>query len=424
MENVTLRVNYDNEDAVLLLKFPVLYRDLLREIRHTFQIDLSARLIIHYESNDQSIRRPLTGADDFDLMLQFQFHLKRANHILLFVSVDSSVPNLEVTNQRLIRIEQNLQRTQNKDQFIPEDLDPLSASLTSSVSDPLIGSYFIEENPSDASDSGDESNSIKLIKFIGKGGFGSVYTTIWSGQLVAVKLCQFDSDASDESTDILNEIDCFSALLHPNIVKYYGCGRDTQQIAIFMEFLPGGSMAQYIKHSGGFLGELEVQRFAVQILSGLDYLHQEGLVHRDIKGSNLLLDQLRTRVKLSDFGAAKRLTTLDRSRTDTLVGTTYWISPEVIRGAAAGRANDVWAFGITLIEMLTGEPPFKNMDPLAAMFRIASRPPSVNNFKHSRLEAVSYDLRKLLEAIFVEIADRITVKCIRMHSWAIKADFL
>ena len=66
---------------------------------------------------------------------------------------------------------------------------------------------------------------------------------------------------------------------------------------------------------------------------------------------------------------------------------------KVIRGAAAGRANDVWAFGITLIEMLTGEPPFKNMDPLAAMFRIASRPPSVNNFKHSRLEAVSYDLR-------------------------------
>ena len=141
------------------------------------------------------------------------------------------MPNLEVTNQRLIRIEQNLQRTQNKDQFIPEDLDPLSASLTrnqrffifnfqdlknpvklrypynlsykkscqkSSVSDPLIGSYFIEENPSDASDSGDESNSIKLIKFIGKGGFGSVYTTIWSGQLVAVKLCQFDSGIKEE----------------------------------------------------------------------------------------------------------------------------------------------------------------------------------------------------------------------------------
>ena len=98
-------------------------------------------------------------------------------------------------------------------------------------------------------------------------------------------------DASDESNDILNEIECFSTLSHPNIVQYYGCGRDVNQIAIFMEYLPGGSMAQYVKQSGGFLEELEVQRFAVQILSGLDYLHQQSLVHRDIKGSNLLLDQ-------------------------------------------------------------------------------------------------------------------------------------
>ena len=99
------------------------------------------------------------------------------------------------------------------------------------------------------------------------------------------------TDASDESNDILNEIECFSTLSHPNIVQYYGCGRDVNQIAIFMEYLPGGSMAQYVKQSGGFLEEPEVQRFAVQILSGLDYLHQQSLVHRDIKGSNLLLDQ-------------------------------------------------------------------------------------------------------------------------------------
>lgn len=103
--------------------------------------------------------------------------------------------------------------------------------------------------------------------------------------------------------------------------------------------------------------------------------------------------KLRTRVKLSDFGAAKRITTLDRSRSDTLVGTTYWISPEVIRGAAAERANDVWAFGITLIEMLTGQPPFKELDPLAAMFRIASTKPSFRNYNHKRLQSISSDLQ-------------------------------
>jgi len=328
----------------------------------------------------------------------------------------------------LIRIDQSvLHQAMTRDQFIPEDLDPLTAPMTNSISDPLIGSYFIEEHI----DSGDSSNgssdeesvdSIKLLKFIGRGGFGAVYTTIWSGRLVAVKLCQFDSDASDETGDILNEIECFSTLSHPNIVEYYGCGRDTSQIAIFMEFMPGGSMSQYIRDSGGFLLEAEVQRFAVQIVRGLDYLHQEGLVHRDVKGSNLLLDQLRNQVKLSDFGAAKRLSTLDRSVTDHLVGTTYWISPEVIRGAQAGPGNDVWAFGITLIEMLTGAPPFKELAPMSAMFAIASRAPSVDNFKN--LDAISYELRILLEAIFVPLTQRITVKCIRMHSWIIEADCL
>ena len=109
----------------------------------------------------------------------------------------------------------------------------------------------------------------------------------------------------------------------------------------------------------------------------------------------MLLDQLKLNVKLSDFGAARKLATLDRSRTDNLVGTTYWMSPEVIRGklvygyhnfyvfigCAAGPENDVWAFGITLIEMLTGSPPYKELDPLPAMFKIASTEPDFGNFK-------------------------------------------
>lgn len=183
-------------------------------------------------------------------------------------------------------------------------------------------------------------------------------------------------------------------------------------------------MAQYIRDSGGFLLEAEVQRFAIQILRGLDYLHQKGLVHRDIKGSNLLLDQLHNQVKLSDFGAAKRLSTLDRSVTDHLVGTTYWISPEVIRGAQASAGNDVWAFGITLIEMLTGAPPFKELAPMAAMFAIASQAPSVDNFANLTACSISNELRTLLEEIFVPLAQRITVKCIRMHAWTIQADFI
>ena len=118
--------------------------------------------------------------------------------------------------------------------------------------------------------------------------------------------------------------------------------------------IQGGSMAQYVKLRGN-LTETEVQKYSAQILSGLDYLHKNNIIHRDIKGmistnisnsyrfgvllfeiikkgSNMLLDQLKLNVKLSDFGAARKLATLDRSRTDNLVGTTYWMSPEVIRG--------------------------------------------------------------------------------------------
>ena len=204
-------------------------------------------------------------------------------------SIDSSVPNLEDNSRWRVSGKENITREKTKDRFIIEDLDPLKAPRIESVSDPLINSYFIEENSSNESDSDEESikllkeNSsiaktkeggvlkcIKMrvqfyiflrhlplyplsslstitvelsfelgIKFIGKGGFGSVYTAIHDGKLVAVKKGEFDADAEEDTSDILNEIEFLSDLRHPNIVKYIACGRDDTNIYIFMEYMEG-----------------------------------------------------------------------------------------------------------------------------------------------------------------------------------------
>jgi len=410
MDNVNFRTHYEHEEALISLRYPVLYRDLIREIRKVFEIESKLKLIVHYESDET--KRPLNGPDDFDLLVHFHFNLKQHFTIHLYISIDSSVPNLEDTTRWRVSGKENITREKTKDRFIIEDLDPLKAPRIESVSDPLINSYFIEENSSNESDSDEES--IKLLKFIGKGGFGSVYTAIHNGKLVAVKKGEFDADAEEDTSDILNEIEFLSDLRHPNIVKYIACGRDDTNIYIFMEYMEGGSMAQYVKLRGN-LTETEVQKYSAQILSGLDYLHKNNIIHRDIKGSNMLLDQLKLNVKLSDFGAARKLATLDRSRTDNLVGTTYWMSPEVIRGCAAGPENDVWAFGITLIEMLTGSPPYKELDPLPAMFKIASTEPNFGNFKINI--RISSTLINLFELIFVPQNNRICVSSILIHGW-------
>lgn len=160
------------------------------------------------------------------------------------------------------------------------------------------------------------------------------------------------------------------------------------------------------------MDEPTVKMFAKQIMSGLSYLHDNDIIHRDIKGfffnfvkicytllfnigSNLLLDKSLTIVKLADFGAAKKLTTLDRrsrySRSNaTLVGTPYWMAPEVIRGQGAGRRSDIWSVGCTIVEMLTTLPPYKNYDPIAALFKIASTKPSIEPFN---LKNISTDLQ-------------------------------
>ncbi|NXM24714.1 M3K19 kinase, partial [Oxyruncus cristatus] len=215
---------------------------------------------------------------------------------------------------------------------------------------------------------------------LGKGAYGTVYCGLTSqGQLIAVK--QVVLDASDQlSTEkeyqkFHEEVDLLKTLKHVNIVTYLGTCLEHNVLSIFMEFVPGGSISSIINRFGP-LPEVVLCRYTRQILQGVAYLHANCVVHRDIKGNNVMLMPSGT-VKLIDFGCARRLARISPggTRSETLRsvhGTPYWMAPEVIRESGYGRKSDIWSVGCTVFEMATGKPPLASMGRIAAMFYIGA----------------------------------------------------
>lgn len=166
----------------------------------------------------------------------------------------------------------------------------------------------------------------------------------------------------DEADELLVEIQLMRGLSHQNIVEYLGAWVDEQEcvIYVFQEWVPGGSVHQLLQKFGPLsLGV--VKTYMRQILSGLEYLHNCGIIHRDIKGGNILVDEYGV-VKLADFGASTKLSHLDKTQESVaLKGTPFFMAPEVLaHNGKYGRKGDIWAVGCTMIQMLTGEPPWKD----------------------------------------------------------------
>ncbi|XP_035187752.1 mitogen-activated protein kinase kinase kinase 19 isoform X2 [Oxyura jamaicensis] len=215
---------------------------------------------------------------------------------------------------------------------------------------------------------------------LGKGAYGTVYCGLTSqGQLIAVK--QVVLDTSDQLTTekeyqkLHEEVDLLKTLKHVNIVTYLGTCLEDNILSIFMEFVPGGSISSII-HRFGPLPEIVLRKYTKQILEGVAYLHDNGVVHRDIKGNNVMLMPNGT-VKLIDFGCARRLAWASLSGTHSELlksvhGTPYWMAPEVINESGYGRKSDIWSVGCTVFEMATGKPPLASMDRIAAMFYIGA----------------------------------------------------
>uniref|UniRef100_A0AAX7T1P4 Mitogen-activated protein kinase kinase kinase 2 n=1 Tax=Astatotilapia calliptera TaxID=8154 RepID=A0AAX7T1P4_ASTCA len=257
----------------------------------------------------------------------------------------------------------------------------------------------------------------RLGKLLGQGAFGRVFLCYDAdtGRELAVKQVQFDPESPETSKEVSAlecEIQLLKNLCHERIVQYYGCLRDTMErtLSIFMEYMPGGSIKDQLK-SYGALTENVTRRYTRQILEGVSYLHSNMIVHRDIKGANILRDSVGN-VKLGDFGASRRLQTICLSGTGmkSVTGTPYWMSPEVISGEGYGRKADIWSVGCTVVEMLTQRPPWAEFEAMAAIFKIATQPTNPVLPAH-----VSDHCREFLKRIFVETKQRPSAEELLRH---------
>lgn len=224
----------------------------------------------------------------------------------------------------------------------------------------------------------------RLGELIGRGTSGDVYQAMDddTGQLLAVKIVRLNRNpniAEKQFHNLSQEISLLKSLRHVHIVRYLQTEveLDQRKVKILLEYIPGGSLRMILEKYGG-LSQKVIKTYAYQIIKGLQYLHNHQVMHRDLKSANILITDDAI-VKLIDFGCSKKIN--DGEISMSLIGSPYWMAPEVALQQGHSYSSDIWSFGCLLIEMCKGSPPWSEYSNKAVeVLKLICTPEKLPNF--------------------------------------------
>lgn len=310
------------------------------------------------------------------------------------VPVPTSLPS---TNEESTKIDEPVERTNNKENDAPKKSsqqpvrDAKQAALLAQKKreDKRRKNQQIISKLQQICTEGDPNDIYKDLVKIGQGASGGVYIAHDinnKSRTVAIKQMNLEQQPKKEL--IINEILVMKGSKHENIVNFIDSYLLRGDLWVVMEYMEGGSLTEIVTHS--VMTEGQIGAVCRETLKGLKFLHSKGVIHRDIKSDNILLN-IDGNIKMTDFGFCAQINEINLKRT-TMVGTPYWMAPEVVSRKEYGPKVDVWSLGIMIIEMIEGEPPYLNETPLRALYLIATN----GTPKLKEPEALSYDIRKFL----------------------------
>lgn len=288
---------------------------------------------------------------------------------------------------------------------------------------------LIESVPKDLPP-GQNSFQIGRGQLIGKGSYGRVYLGInlTTGDFLAVKQVEVNQKAAGQDKDKIKEmvaaldqeIDTMQHLEHSNIVQYLGCERKEYSISIFLEYISGGSIGSCYRKHGKFEENL-VSSLTKQTLEGLAYLHHEGVLHRDLKADNILLDIDGT-CKISDFGISKKTDNIyGTDKSNNMQGSVFWMAPEVVQGQGYSAKVDIWSLGCVVLEMFQGKRPWSKEEGIGAIYKLGNNmAPPIPDEVSSSISAGA--LGFILDCFTIDPSERPTAETLKRHQFCSSAD--
>ncbi|KAL4970108.1 putative MAP kinase kinase kinase (Bck1) [Aspergillus stella-maris] len=263
-------------------------------------------------------------------------------------------------------------------------------------------------------------------QLIGKGTYGRVYLGMNAdnGEVLAVKQVEINARIAGQDKDRIKEmvsaldqeIDTMQHLEHPNIVQYLGCERGELSISIYLEYISGGSIGSCLRKHGKF-EESVVKSLTRQCLEGLSYLHNSGILHRDLKADNILLD-LDGTCKISDFGISKKSNDIyGNDSSNSMQGSVFWMAPEVIQSQGQGYSAkvDIWSLGCVVLEMFAGRRPWSKEEAIGAIFKLGSLSQAPPIPEDVSMNVTPAALAFMWDCFTVDTAERPTAQTLLTH---------